>query len=143
MIPRSTTALGLPLLLLPSLLLGAGLARGADTPKPDATSAADAVTFDKQIKPLLQQYCNGCHGAKSPAAGVNLAAFTDVASVQRDQVTWRKALVQVRGQWVELRPEDLEATLRAWESRSEGELATLGQVLHAQAEAAAADVSFV
>ena len=86
----------LPLLLLPALLLGAGLARGADSPRTD-TTPADRALFDKRIRPMLQQYCIGCHSAQNPAAGVNLAAFTDVASIQRDQATWRKVLAQVRG----------------------------------------------
>jgi SNF2 family DNA or RNA helicase len=46
-------------------------------------------------------------------------------------------LISLRGQWVELRSEDLEAALRAWESQGDGEPATLAQALHAQAEAAA------
>ena len=96
------TALRLPFLLLPALLLGAGLARGADNPKldnskPVTASSADAALFEKQIRPVLQQYCNGCHGVNNPAAGVNLVAFTDSASIQRDQTTWRKVLAQVRG----------------------------------------------
>jgi SNF2 family DNA or RNA helicase len=46
-------------------------------------------------------------------------------------------LVSIRGQWVELRPEDLQAALRAWETGQGGELTTLGEALHAQAEVAA------
>jgi SNF2 family DNA or RNA helicase len=46
-------------------------------------------------------------------------------------------LVSIRGQWVELRQEDLQAALRAWETGQGGELTTLGEALHAQAEAAA------
>jgi mono/diheme cytochrome c family protein len=85
------------LLLLPALLLGAGLARGADSPKPAAVSAADADAYDKQVRPLLQQYCISCHGAKEPSAGINLTAYADVASIQRDQTTWRKVMTQIRG----------------------------------------------
>ena len=85
------------LLLLPALLLGAGLAWGADTSKPAAVSVADAAAYDKQIRPLLQQYCVGCHGAKEPAAGVNLTAYADIPAIQRDQTTWRKVMTQIRG----------------------------------------------
>ncbi|HLK60817.1 MAG TPA: DUF1592 domain-containing protein [Chthonomonadaceae bacterium] len=83
---------GLPFLLLPCLLLGAGLARGAD----DTPAKADQAAYDQQIKPLLQQYCYGCHGVKSPAGGINLAAFAEVTAIQKDQTTWRKVLTQIR-----------------------------------------------
>jgi SNF2 family DNA or RNA helicase len=50
-------------------------------------------------------------------------------------------LVKVRGQWVELRAEDLEAALRALEAAPAGEERTLGEALQAQAEAVAAGVA--
>ena len=92
----SSLRFALPL-TLPALLLGATLARGADEPKLAQTPAVDAAAYDRQIKPLLQQYCVGCHGATNPAAGVSLTKYADVAAIQRDQTTWRKVLAQVRG----------------------------------------------
>lgn len=50
-------------------------------------------------------------------------------------------LVQIRGQWVELRPEDLEVALRALEAAPAGEERTLGEALQAHAEAAAAGLA--
>lgn len=82
-----------PLLLLPVLAISAGLARGADE---KTNTAAQQATYEKEIKPLVQQFCLGCHGDKKALAGINLATFADVASVQRDQTTWRKVLSQVR-----------------------------------------------
>ena len=95
---HSACLLGLPF----ALLLGASMARGADTPKAaspaiPATPSVDNAAFEKQIKPLLQQFCLGCHSANNASAGVNLAAFKDVAAVQRDPATWRKVQAQVRG----------------------------------------------
>ena len=84
-------------LTLPVLLLGAAWARGADEPKIAQTPSIDTAAYEKQIKPLLQQYCISCHGATNPAAGVNLTSYADVAAIQRDQTTWRKVLAQVRG----------------------------------------------
>src|SRR5207253_8027085 len=49
-------------------------------------------------------------------------------------------LVKVRGQWVELRSEDLEVALRALQAAAAGEERTLGEALQAQAEAAAGGV---
>jgi mono/diheme cytochrome c family protein len=77
---------------LSALLLGVALAQDREKP----SSAAEQAAFEQSIQPLLKQYCLPCHGAQRPAGGVNLAAVTDVASLQRDQATWRKVLSQVR-----------------------------------------------
>lgn len=51
---------------------------------------------DAEALKLIGQYCNGCHGPNQPRGGVNLARFTDVISIQKDQTTWRKVLEQIR-----------------------------------------------
>src|SRR5215218_9433551 len=79
-------------LLLPVLAIGAGLASGADQP---ATNPAQPA-YEKEIRPLLQQFCLGCHGAQHPSGGVNLARYATATDLQRDQTTWRKVLVQLR-----------------------------------------------
>lgn len=88
-------AFGVPFMALPGLLLGAGWARGADE-KPVPTQAAAQVAYEKQIRPLLQQYCVNCHNGQKASGGINLATYGDVASIQKDQMTWRKVLTQVR-----------------------------------------------
>ncbi len=90
--PQKSFLLRLPPLLLPALLLGAGLARGADTPP----AASKQAAYEKQIRPALQQFCVGCHGGPKPSGSINLAAFADVTAIQRDQATWRKVLTQLR-----------------------------------------------
>jgi superfamily II DNA or RNA helicase len=50
-------------------------------------------------------------------------------------------LVRVRGQWVELRPEDLQHALQALRAGGAGEAITLGEALRAQAEVAAGGVA--
>jgi SNF2 family DNA or RNA helicase len=69
---------------------------------------------------------------RASLGGVSLSAedFERLAAL-------KTPLVQVRGQWVELRREDLDAALRAWEAQEKGQTATLADLLHAQAEAAA------
>lgn len=79
-------------IILSALLFGVALAQDREKSSP----AAEQTAFEKSIQPLLKQYCLPCHGAQRPAGGVNLGAFSDVASIQRDQSTWRKALSQVR-----------------------------------------------
>lgn len=69
-----------------------GLARVAvGEPQP-----APQAVFEKDLQPFLKQYCIGCHGADKPREGINLAKYTDVASLQRDQRTWRKVVQQIR-----------------------------------------------
>ncbi len=46
-------------------------------------------------------------------------------------------LVNLRGQWVDLRPEDLQSVLQAWEAGQRAGATTLADALHVQAEAAA------
>jgi len=78
--------------LPPVALAGVGLARIARSePVP-----APQVRFEQAAKPLLTQYCAGCHGPKKAVDGVNLARFTDVVAIQKDQATWRKVLHQLR-----------------------------------------------
>jgi mono/diheme cytochrome c family protein len=58
--------------------------------KPAAVKPA-ADTFRKDVAPVLQKYCVGCHGGNSPAAGVTLATYKDTASVIKERSLWEKA----------------------------------------------------
>jgi WD40 repeat protein len=42
-----------------------------------AISAADTVSFDKQIRPILARNCAGCHQPASRQSGLSLATFAD------------------------------------------------------------------
>src|SRR4051812_14695850 len=88
----------------PALLFGVSLAQSADkspgAAKPAPTAAKpsnDQTAYDQTYRPLLKQFCVNCHGSQKPSAGINLEAFADIPSIQRDQTTWRKVLTQVRG----------------------------------------------
>nr|CAA9210624.1 hypothetical protein AVDCRST_MAG63-1520 [uncultured Armatimonadetes bacterium] len=90
-------------LAMPLLLLGAGIARGGEQPKaaPAKTvapkkAASDQATYEQHIRPVLDQFCTGCHGDAKASGGVNLSSFKTVTAVQRDQATWRKVLAAVR-----------------------------------------------
>lgn len=63
---------------------------------PAFAGLAAEPSFDRDIRPLLETYCFKCHGAEKPKAGVNLSAFRDTGSVQRDPKTWEKVLTQLR-----------------------------------------------
>jgi len=72
--------------------MGAGLASGAN----QLQAKPDPVEYQKAIHPLFQQFCFRCHGEKNGNGGVSLAAFSTVTAIQKDQMTWRKVLRQLR-----------------------------------------------
>ncbi len=82
-----------PLFLLgPAVVVGVGLAhvaQGEPQPTPQAR-------YEQDVRPVIKQFCEGCHGAKSPRGGVNLTAYNDVLSLQKDQKTWRKVVTELR-----------------------------------------------
>ncbi|MFN3651495.1 MAG: DUF1592 domain-containing protein [Armatimonadota bacterium] len=80
------------LVLAPGLLYGAGLARMAVAVDP----AADQATYTQTAQPFIAKYCGACHGEKNPRGGIDLSKYPDLASVQKDQETWRKVLEQIR-----------------------------------------------
>src|SRR4051812_12698760 len=81
-------ALGLSLLALPAL----GLARvsAGEAPAPSQEG------YTQSAQPVLKQFCYNCHAAGKASAGVNLAGYVDIASIQKDQTTWRKVVTQLR-----------------------------------------------
>src|SRR5437763_794468 len=46
--------------------------------------------FERDIAPLMKQFCAGCHGGSSPAAGISLARFKDTASVLKARTVWER-----------------------------------------------------
>lgn len=60
-----------------------------------ATGAALAADFKSDLHPLLDRYCFSCHNDKKAKGGVNLAKFTNSASLYRDPKLWETALRQV------------------------------------------------
>lgn len=78
------------LLILSSsaLLLGAGVPQNTSGKAPSPGPAS----YEKQIRPVLKQFCTGCHGGATPSGSLDLTAFPDLASVQHDPTTWRMVL---------------------------------------------------
>src|SRR6185437_6414779 len=57
------------------IALGSPAARG-DDPKPETTAAAaEAISYDKQIRPIFQAHCQGCHQPAKPGGGYVMTAF--------------------------------------------------------------------
>lgn len=45
---------------------------------PGVASAADPVTFEKDVKPIFKQHCIGCHNGDKPRGGLDLSTLTAV-----------------------------------------------------------------
>ena len=81
------------LLAVPPVLLAClPTSRASSAP---ASIAPDPAVYDKEIKPLLTQYCAPCHGAKKVRGGVNIEEYATLASIQKDQTIWRKVIAQI------------------------------------------------
>ena len=60
------------------------ITEGADNTTDCASVGCDTaavVTYSGDIAPLMQSYCNGCHGGGSPSAGLDLSSYTTVKQV--------------------------------------------------------------
>ena len=62
----------------------------------DVRAADPALDFfAKQIKPILNEYCYGCHGGGVDKGGVTLDEFASGADL-KDHALWVRALRNVR-----------------------------------------------
>src|SRR5258707_10470169 len=71
-------------------LLAASSARASKSP-PSKSSVPDSPDFIRDVKPLLAQYCYGCHGEKKKG-DLDLRLYRDDASVRRDLRVFEKVL---------------------------------------------------
>jgi hypothetical protein len=60
------------------------------------SSGAD---FARDVRPVLEKHCIGCHGERKPKAGVNLSKFKDDRAVKQDPDLWTR-VVEVVGEHV-------------------------------------------
>ena len=51
--------------------------------------------FESRIRPLLKQYCLGCHSAATHAGDLNLERFTSFEEVLKNPQVWQKAVEQL------------------------------------------------
>ncbi len=89
--------IGRPGILICVLLAMAGC-RQASPSAQAAGAGKDVVTkdFERDVRPILSQYCNNCHSAEKHKGDVVLDKFTDEASVLADHATWEKVLKNLR-----------------------------------------------
>ncbi len=74
-----TAAIALSILLM---LTGAEKIQGQQQP------AAIPPTFDRAVRPILDEVCTRCHNEKKANAGLNLGIFMDPATIATKRDTW-------------------------------------------------------
>jgi hypothetical protein len=67
-------------------------------------AAEPTAEFQKEIRPLLENYCTKCHSANRKKGGVDLTRFLDSGAVHSDPKTWETTLAQIRDR--NMPPED-------------------------------------
>lgn len=69
------------------------------------------IQFDNQIKPLLAEYCYGCHGETKQKADLSLHSFQTEADALKDRLIWERVLraVQTKEMPPESKPQPSEA----------------------------------
>ncbi|MEW4568535.1 DUF1592 domain-containing protein [Tautonia sp. JC769] len=81
--------------------LGPVLALAGREP-PDERPAPQASTtdagFTEQVRPFLETYCLGCHGADAPKAGLDLSGYDSADSVLDDLALWEIVLEQLEAE---------------------------------------------
>jgi len=63
------------------------LSRLNQGPKP-----ASQLSYQKDVAPLLNQYCYGCHGNGKKKGGVALDSYKDEAAILKDRDVWEKVM---------------------------------------------------
>jgi hypothetical protein len=57
---------------------------------------ASADTFEANIKPLLSQYCFGCHGGGKSKGDLALDQWGDESAARKDSATWQRVLKKIQ-----------------------------------------------
>jgi hypothetical protein len=61
-----------------------------------ARNSKQHADYQKEIKPVISQYCLGCHNDEKQKGDLSLQPFADVASVRAQRDTWGKVLAKLR-----------------------------------------------
>jgi len=83
-------------LLLASLASADAAATFTKTPRGKSTGAHGEISYEKQVTPLLNKYCYGCHGNGKTKGDLALDAYKSLAEAMNDSKTWEKVLQNLR-----------------------------------------------
>lgn len=98
----TATRIGLaPAILTPAIIAATAAVLLALAVFPSNASAQpgqqdNPLSFDRNIRGLLNRYCYRCHNADEPNGGIDLNSARDPRMIANDPETWRTALAQVR-----------------------------------------------
>lgn len=89
--------------------------------------ASDPLTFAKDLKPLLSEYCFNCHSKEKPKAGLNLERFKDDTIIMQDRKTWQMVMEMIESREMppEKKPKPTEEQRQSMIHFIEAELAKL------------------
>jgi len=63
--------------------------------KAQAPTTANA-SFENSVQPVLTQVCSNCHNDKLSSGGMNIATFSDPASIPSNRDGWERLLARIR-----------------------------------------------
>jgi hypothetical protein len=69
-----------------------------------SSTTVQATSFERQVRPLLEKYCIGCHGPVKKKADLDLARFKDEPSMAAERRIWKKVWDQIQAR--EMPPAD-------------------------------------
>lgn len=69
---------------------------GLLTAKSQAPQGNRKIEFAKDVKPLTQKFCAGCHSGKEPPAGVDVSKAKGDADLQNDSAHWERIVKALR-----------------------------------------------
>ncbi|MDF2440366.1 MAG: hypothetical protein JWN98_1350, partial [Abditibacteriota bacterium] len=88
--------LWLSLVAVPCAMIGAGISRSGAQPKlVPAQKPSAQTTYEKEIRPLISEFCGSCHGPQKPRGGIDLMKYESVLALQRDHGTWDDVVTQI------------------------------------------------
>ncbi len=61
-----------------------------------APAANAKPSFERDVQPVFTQVCSNCHNDKMSSGGMNIASFTDPASIEANREGWEKLLARLR-----------------------------------------------
>lgn len=64
-------------------LIAKWILQGAENLECEETGGCDTdnISFSADVRPVIQTYCQGCHGGSAPSGGINLTTHSGVAAV--------------------------------------------------------------
>src|SRR5436190_9896615 len=83
--------------VLALILLGAFAPSGWSRP-PELRKTAKTMSYEKNIQPLLQEYCFSCHGNGKKKGDLSLDVYQDAEAAVADRKTWEKVLQNLGSQ---------------------------------------------